>query len=483
MSTKIINWIEDCAKHHPESDYNSDRYVINNIISEANQLNMVDVLSRYGVKFARMTGNRAIAMCPMHAANKLGSFSVNISKNLCWCFACQQGGSNVKTYQKMFDVDEKTAALRIAYDFDLITKSEFEKYSDEQYTKAESNSNNRFKYTTPKPVYTEETLKIRTDAYEFMRDYFGLTKEHRDYLSSIRNLAADRIDQDYFSINTKTNPAIGESFCKEFATRFPQYASKMNEIPGFFEHKNRRTDKWIPTLMMFDGIGILIRDANKNVLGVQIRMTNPDMNGIRYKFMSCDFGDGSKKMSRGGATCGTPIDVLFPEKISPDTMVCLAEGRFKTEVLRQQGCIGISIQGVNNFNGIDQVLNAIEQKLGRDIKTLYTFYDADLVENPQVFKALISLHDYLNQEKPELKMAQMVWQEEKGKGIDDCILNGYRSCIKPVSMEEMIEIYEIALKEATLISGLHGVKPVKMTREDRDRFCNSFKTITCSNLF
>ena len=475
MWNDIENW-PGCIKKQ------EDNTRIQNLVREVNRLPMTRVLAHYGVKFVRNTGNRALAMCPMHAASKVGSFSVNVGKNLCWCFACQQGGSNVKTYQTMFDVDEKTAVLQIACDFELITKAEFQKLSEVEYQKIEA------KYTDsqiarPKPVYKKDVLKIRTDTYEFMRDYFGLSEEHKQYLLTTRNLEPDRIQSDYFTMDTKLNPEKGEAFCREFLKQFPEYASKITQIPGIFERKDRLRNKWIPTLMLFDGIGILIRDADRNVLGVQIRMTEPDMNGVRYKFMSCDFGDGSKGINRGGSTCGTPIDVVFPKRITKHTMVCIAEGRFKTEILRQQDCIGISIQGVNNYYGIELTIKAIEEKIGRPIKELYTFYDADLVENMQVFKALIGLSEYLKTERPDLDLYQVVWREESGKGIDDCILAGNRNTVHPVAMDDMKQIYERASKEAALLSELDGVKPVKMSKEDRKRLAGAFKILVCESLF
>lgn len=486
MKKNITNWVEDSKVHtnrKPITDQERTASTIRRIIRDVNRLDMMQVLSYYGVQMVRTAGSRALALCPFHADSKLGSFSVNIRKNLCWCFSCSQGGTNVKSYQTMFDVDEKTAALQIACDFALITKTEFKALSDAEYVKTEPKYVSALKDIRPKPVYSDETLRLRTDVYEFMRDYFGLTEEHREYLSSARNLESDRIAADYFSIDTKSKPEKGKAFCKAFIKQFPEYASEMMSIPGFFEHKKRGANIWIPGLMMFDGIGILMRDSNGNIPGVQVRMTSPDMNGIRYKFMSCDFGDGTKGFNRGGATCGVPIDVMFPENVTKETMVCLTEGRFKTEILRQQNCIGVSIQGVNNYYGIELTLNAIEKKTGYPIKTLYTFYDADLIENPQVFKALVSLYEYLKEEMPSLKMYQMVWKEEAGKGIDDCILAGNRSTVKPVPMSKMKKIYEQSLEEATLISGLKDVKPIKMTRDDRENLTRVFKTLVSDALF
>lgn len=476
----VTDWVEDSKTSY------TDRW-IKAIIHDVNQLEMTKVLSHYGVKFVKTTGNRAYAMCPFHVGKnhvgrKLGSFSVSIGKNLCFCFACQKGGSNVASYQTLFNCDEKTAALQIACDFGLITKEEFEKLSDVEYVKTEAKYDFQ-KYVKPKPVYQDEVLKVRTDTYEFMRDYFGLTDEDREVLEKKRALEPERINADYFSIDTKSNPNKVTDFCAAFTKRFPEYASEMASIPGFFEHKNKLTNSWKPSIMLFDGIGILIRDANGKIPGVQIRMKNLDVNGLRYKFMSYDYGDGSKGYNRGGCSCGTPIDVVYPDNITKDTMVCLAEGRFKAEILRQQGCIGISVQGVNNFNGIDLTLNAIEAKIGRQIKRLYIFYDADMVENPSVFKALMSLAQYLDEEKPGIDMYQMVWRMEAGKGIDDCILAGNRAMVRPIAMSKMKEIYDMSIKEATVIAGLEGVKPIDMTVEDRENFINAFQTLVCGELF
>ena len=97
----VTDWVEDSKTSY------TDKW-IEAIIHDVNQLEMTKVLSHYGVKFVKTTGNRAHAMCPFHVAKKLGSFSVNVGKNLCFCFACQKGGNNVTSYQTLFNCDEKT---------------------------------------------------------------------------------------------------------------------------------------------------------------------------------------------------------------------------------------------------------------------------------------------------------------------------------------------------------------------------------------
>lgn len=72
---------------------------------------------------------------------------------------------------------------------------------------------------------------------------------------------------------------------------------------------------------------------------------------------------------------------------------------------------------------------------------------------------------------------------EAGKGIDDCILAGNRAMVRPIAMSKMKEIYDMSIKEATVIAGLEGVKPIDMTVEDRENFINAFQTLVCGELF
>lgn len=453
---------------------------IGQLAKEVNELPMPDVLQTYGVRFVRTSGRRMLSLCPMHADTSIGSFSVDLNRNTCWCYACSQGGSNIRTYQAMFDCDDKEAILQIAADFDIIDQKEYEDLMDCEYERVNKMVSTNIVYK--KPEVSKDVLEARTCFYEFMRDFWGLSAEHEAHLRNVRQLSDDRIKKDYFSIHTKSMLGSDTELIKAFKAAHPEYANQVLTFPGVYEHKLRNMDIWVPKMLMFDGIGILIRDADGYIPGVQVRMDEEDINGMRYKFMSYAFGDNSSD-SRGGTTCGTPIDVLYPEKDNGQTSVCLAEGRFKTEILKQQGCISLSIQGVNNFVGIEETIKSVSRRIGRTIDTLYVFYDADFVHNMQVYKALLSLNQYLKEEMPDLKVIAMVWDERYGKGIDDCILAGNRCHVKSMDMDTLEHIYETAFEEASIRANVEGLRIANMTKEDRNRYNTEFGSIVYNELF
>ena len=452
------------------------------IASQVNKLPIDEVLTTYGVNFVRNSGRRKLALCPMHPDNSIGSFSVDMSTNSCWCFACNQGGKNIRTYSAMFDVPEKDAFLQIAADFDIIDQDEYEMLMDSEYERVNRVFVPKETMYLKKPVISDETLKARTCFYEFMKEFWGLSSEHYAHLKNERQLSDERIKSDYFTIKTKSDYNADTELFKAFKAAHPEYADFLLTFPGVYEHKLRNVDIWVPKMLMFDGIGILIRDANNYIPCVQVRMDNLDINGVRYKFVSYSFGENNSD-NRGGTTCNTPIDVLYPETITNNTSICLAEGRFKTELLRQQGCIGISVQGVNNFIGIDDTIKAVSEHIGQKIKELFVFYDADFVRNPQVFKALLSLNNYLKEMMPELTVYVMVWKEEYGKGIDDCIIAGNRDKVRAVSIDTLAPLYEKATLEASIFANVEGLKPVNMTKDDRTRYLSEFGSIVYNELF
>ena len=55
--------------------------------------------------------------------------------------------------------------------------------------------------------------------------------------------------------------------------------------------------------------------------------------------------------------------------------------------------------------------------------------------------------------------------------------------VRPIAMSKMKEIYDMSIKEATVIAGLEGVKPIDMTGKDRENFINAFQTLVCGELF
>ena len=46
---------------------------------------------------------------------------------------------------------------------------------------------------------------------------------------------------------------------------------------------------------------------------------------------------------------------------------CVAEGRFKTEILSQWGNVALSVQGVGNYSGIDDDIKNVIDVTGKEV--------------------------------------------------------------------------------------------------------------------
>jgi len=447
------------------------------VIGAVKELNIVDVLSHYGVDFSKR-GSRYLSLCPFHMDNHIGSFVVDAEENSCFCFACATGGDTINAVAKMFNMEWQEAVLQIAADEDIIDEETYEELSEIEYVcKKTTNTTRRMiRPTVVRPAVS--TIKMWTDIYEFMQKEWKLIPMHEEQLKEERQLSDERIKKDYFTMRSKDRVAISALVAK-IKKQFPEYADKLHTVPGFFEEL-MSNNQWNISMLAFSGIGILIRNADGMVVGVQVRMDKKDENGLRYKYFSYIFTP--NKFSRGGGSCGTPIDVCWPDNVTEKTSVAITEGRFKAEVLAKQGFIALSIQGVNNFTGVELDLADIERIIGRKIHRVRVFYDADLVRNEQVYKAGIALASYLEDMRPDILVSFVVWAEIYGKGIDDMIFAGFRNEAKSILFQKFYDTYDKAYEGAVNESGLEVSVISKLSKEDRTRFLNIFERIVTEEL-
>ena len=137
---------------------------------------------------------------------------------------------------------------------------------------------------------------------------------------------------------------------------YPEYTDKqIASVPGVYLRDNELN------LVAFNGIGILIRDADEKIVGVQCRRDRVEKGQAKYIWLSSATASEWKNCS-GGASCGSPQDVLYPVIARNRCNICIAEGKFKTEILAQQGNTGISVQGVGNFKGIETQIKKVCEK-------------------------------------------------------------------------------------------------------------------------
>ncbi len=456
---------------------------IESIISAVNKLPIADVLANHGVKLERGSGHEIQALCPFHMDESLGSFSIDTDKNMCWCFACSNGGGVVKSMMNITHEDYIKTALIVAADEKVISQDEFKTLSGVEYTgEFVKKTDSDYKFIKRKKRKDSKTLKMWNAVYGFMKDWWGLSDEDREYLLTERQLSPERVDADYFSINT-TDSAQVSRFIYHLKKEFPEYQSELSKIPGFFEElvkKGRNGEEDVYKLQMLhtDGIAILIRNGHGTISGVQVRkreMTEEEKRKkiSRYKFMSYEFVKNS--IYRGGGSCETPIDVLYPEKIGNPTKFAVVEGRFKSEILAQQGLISVSVQGVNNYSGIEKEIKEIEAVTKIQLEKMYIFYDADMARNANVFKAAISLGEYIHEVRPDIQVIYSVWNDIYGKGIDDMIFAGYRQEVKFKSFDFMKETLTACMDQAVIDANIDVNNLINTSKEDRIAFLDALE--------
>lgn len=436
------------------------------IIQDVQNLEIETVLTRYGVEPIRYSGSRILALCPFHMDEHIGSFAIDTEKNMCWCFSCNNGGGVVKSMQKIWNKGYIETALQIAADFNLIDANMYSKLLGTEHER--QGKDVEVKKPQQKKRPSENTLIMWTKIYEFTATWFGLLDEDKDELLNKRNLPEERLS-DYFSLKIN-DPRVISRLIFDIKSKFPNYADSLAEVPGFFEVKDR--NRWQISMMESNSIGILLRNAKGYVCGVQTRDKDPEAK-VRYKYLS--FKPSSKnKWVRKGGTVGTPIDVIIPQQ--HNNKIAIVEGRFKAEILAQQGFITLSVQGVNNFKSIEIDIKEIEAQINGFIKDIYVFYDADQLRNISVFQAGIKLGDYIKSKKKNPIF--VLWNPELGKGIDDLILNGFKYEVHAYSFTDYKTAFTEAKKYAERFCGIEEKPIISVTKEERLKFYDVFESKT-----
>lgn len=448
---------------------------IDMLLDDIRDLSIAEVLESYGVRPAKITYNKVFALCPFHLDEHIGSFSIDKDLNFCYCFSCQKGGDAIKSMSIIWNKSYIDSALQIAADFGLITNEEYTNLAGTEYTdeyldkkiKREvvirDNRNN-------KP--NNETLKMWTDIYEYLRDYFGLSEEDYRYLSETRNLSKERIKRDYFSFNVSDQKEASRIIFN-LKKVFPQYVHLLSTVPGFFEVKEK--DRFIISMLMTNSLGILLRNVNGQVVAIQQRdkSENPQS---RYYYYSWKV-PGKNSFIKGGGSVGTPIDVCIPKYGTKEPKVAIVEGRFKAEILAQHGFITLSVQGVNNIRGIEKDILDIEDKYKTQLHNVYIFYDADQIRNSNVFEAGVKLSNYLQEALPRIENTFVIWPPEYGKGIDDLALAGKIECCKMINRCRYVATYKRSYEAAIAITGINLRNIAKISKEERSYFFDVFERL------
>lgn len=376
-----------------------------NIAIDIIKSNIGNYLSRKGININK----KFLCLNPDHADHN-SSMMLDRSRNKCHCFSCGIDADVFDVITWDYNLNNFSEALDTACDIFGIDIDNKKKKNHTQVKEIPL-------------VYTKNEVKrqcIKASAdvcdkvYNTLKIICPLTEKDKTYLSEVRCLSGERIQKDYFRIQTEDDQRK-LVICK--LKKLTGYGNDvLKYVPGFFI--NRSTG--VLDYQCRDGIAILIRDVDGKAIGVQIRQDDTSNKGLRYCWFTSSFAITRQKEYDGGSTPGAAKDILIPD--SPKNCVCITEGRFKSEVLSAMGNISISLQGVSTWKGIDEILTPLIERYG--VKTVFLMFDSDAMGNNQVLNSLKNLTLFLKEKFPDLKIAAAAWSMKYGKGIDDCILNG-----------------------------------------------------------
>lgn len=272
-------------------------------------------------------------------------------------------------------------------------------------------------------------------------DCCKLSELHLSYLKNKRHLTDEEIEQ--FQLFTFPSRGILRTFLKKVIEAFGS-TDILEKIPGFY--KRVKEDNF--TFMRYTGIGIPIVNENGNIVGIQIRKDNDD--GQRYTWFSSAFAiNDEKKENEKGTSSGSPVAVVYPEKIKYKA-IFITEGFFKAvEIAKKFGCIALSVQGVSTWKPIKAIVDNLYNVVNIpnfEVKYIYPAFDADMCRNINVYLQLKKMTDSLRLDR-DFVINYICWDMDLGKGIDDMLIDGYKSKIKPVDKDSYDRAYQELIKK------------------------------------
>ena len=323
--------------------------------------------------------------------------------------------------------------------------------------------------------------EVLDKVFSIFLDCFSLSSHHENYLMEERKLSRETIEERKYRsyptdrAMTKLRRAlekelyIGSKETREILSKGikegkellkkveGQDTDKMSNIdiilstiPGFFQKRKRDTEErdievWNWDFPKNKGILIPIRNAKGQIVGLQMRRDTKDEERGRYFWFSSSFALYNNKF-RHGTPSGSPMDVLYPKKISKNLFI--TEGRFKSEaVTSKMNATCISVQGVGNWRGIDEEIKIAEGKIIQSkvyrnnfehFENIYIAFDSDMKYKYQVYQQLKRMSDFLR-EKTNANIYYLHWSGEH-KGIDD-LLNS-SNCKNAKEYGKLFNCYE-----------------------------------------
>jgi len=411
------------------------------------------VMEDFGVKLYRC-GKNYNAFSPFRTGNRSRtSFTISPKLNIFKDWVTGQAGDSIKFVSLLENVSYPEAALILARKYGYITEEEFQ--GRKKFTKKFSEALERKHNKIEKEEHKIAKPEVLDKVFRLFLSHTKLSDEHKKHLLEERKLSEEDIKKHmFFSFPSR---AIMRKLLKDIENEtFEGYDNPLDvlkDVPGFFKRKEDSNF----TFMKYKGIGIPIKNAFDQIIGIQIRSDEVKEGYSRYLWFSSSFAiDDPDGKVEFGTSSGSPIDVVIPDNIKYSVLF-ITEGKFKSvKIANTYNCIAISVQGIGTWRNILDSIKEIEcsekikEKYGKDflVKNVFMAFDSDICHNVAVFNQLKKLTDTLLEEKPGLNIYYTYWDINYGKGIDDLINNGHKDKIKKYEKSVWDSRYEKVIEKA-----------------------------------
>lgn len=413
------------------------------IFEQVLQIPILDVIEAFVEKLdMKKTGANYQGCSPFRVDSSTSSFTISPSRGIFkdWVMTDYTGNS-IKFVSMYKNLTYFEACLTIALKFNIIDNNFYTNTLSKKpprdivlYEKKYSVS----KVREESHIADEYTLH---KVYSIFLECCKLSDNHLTYLKEKRHLTDEEIAK--YKLFTFPSRGILRTFLKRITEAFDS-TDVLGRIPGFY--KRVKEDNF--TFMRYAGIGIPIFNEKGNIVGIQIRKDTDD--GQRYTWFSSAFAiNDEKKENEKGTSSGSPVAVIYPNKIKYKT-IFITEGFFKAaEIAKNFNCIVLSVQGVSTWKPIKAIIDNLFNVISipnYEIKYVCPAFDADMCRNINVYMQLKKMTDSLKADR-DFIINYICWDMNLGKGIDDMLLDGHKEELKAIDKDSYDRSYQILIKK------------------------------------
>ncbi len=341
---------------------------------EYEHFDILEVAGKCGIKLYSNRGSKVEfkARCPF-CGDSSYHLGINRQKERFNCFRCGERGNSVSLYAKVYGVSNKEAFKRLKENGDFQPKYIF----------------------VPK-TQTETPMRSLADRHDVYYDFLNLLRLNRFHREGLekRGLCV----KDMFQFMYRSVPTDGV-FRREVLEKLAKKHNLIG-IPGFYIDECGRVQMY---LNKYGGMFVPICDSQGYIQGLQIRLDIPENSKEdKFRWFSSryfPFGAGAK-----------PWVHVVGDTTAKEAV--LTEGAMKADVtsVLSDGKLFIAIPGVNAVEYLPEIVRSL------GVEKIYEMMDMDKRWNPNVRRAIIKLHDMLDNIGVEYE--ECLWNPNY-KGIDD----------------------------------------------------------------